>query len=61
MNEQQIFCPHCGTDVTSCEETEYGIFCPSCHNDFWKSETIPESEISLYVHMPQYNMMMRRS
>ena len=61
MNEQRLFCPHCGTDVTSCEETEYGIFCPSCHNDFWKSETIPESEISQYVHMPQYNMMMRRS
>ncbi len=61
MNEQRLFCPHCGTDVTTCEETEYGIFCPSCNNDFWKSETIPESEISQYVHMPQYNMMMRRS
>lgn len=61
MKEQHKYCPHCGTDVASCEETEHGIFCPSCNNDFWKSKTIPESEISQYVHMPQHNIMMRRS
>ncbi len=61
MSDERIYCPHCGSNVTSCEETECGIICPSCRNDFWKSETIPKSEISQYVHMPQYNIMMKRT
>jgi endogenous inhibitor of DNA gyrase (YacG/DUF329 family) len=52
-------CPHCGADVTDVEETEYGIFCPNGCGDFWRSETIPASELSQYTHNAKHNMMMR--
>lgn len=56
---EKTYCPHCGQDVTECDETEYGIFCPKCHNDFWRSECIPEGEISGYRHFPEYNLMLK--
>ena len=52
-------CPHCGHDVTDSEETDMGIFCPKCGNDFWRSETIPASEIGQYHYEKKYNMMIR--
>ncbi len=52
-------CPHCGTDVTNEEETEYGIFCPKGCGDFWRSETIPGSELKNYRHVKEYNLMIK--
>lgn len=54
-----IHCPHCGTDVTHEEETEFGIFCPKGCGDFWKSETIPGDEIINYRYAKEYNMMLK--
>lgn len=51
----KTFCPHCGTDVSYDEETEYGIACHECRGDFWRSETIPEKDIK---HYKQYGDFM---
>jgi hypothetical protein len=56
-NPGRTFCPHCGTDVTNEQETEYGIFCPKCHSDFWRSETIREENLKDFKYFPEYNAM----
>ena len=56
---EKSFCPHCGYNVTDSEETEEGIFCPKCRGDFWKSETIPASEIHQYEYRAEYNLMIK--
>jgi len=58
--KEKIHCPHCGFDVTSEPETEYGIFCPKGCGDFWSSEAISGAEIKNYRHNKKNNMMMRR-
>lgn len=57
--EETSHCPHCGVDVTKEEETEDGIFCPKGCGDFWRSETIPGSELHLYSHNEKHNMMIK--
>lgn len=55
---EKAYCPHCGQDVSTEEETEFGVFCPKCHNDFWMSESISGENIGSYTYYPEYNMML---
>lgn len=54
-----IHCPHCGTDVSQVEESEFGMFCPKGCGDFWRSEAIPGDELNQYRHSSSHNMMLK--